>query len=131
MRDLGGETFQLVQAMLRRRLLPFITEELPSVEKMVLARSEPWARMDPKAEGWTLEGVAEPGSVGSLRSMHLRFPPNEPAVNRYAKSGFAPHTDHNFALTVSFFCLTKLRRHSLTKLRRHNLTKLRRHSLIT
>ena len=81
--ELDAETQRTFEQVLRGRLLPLISRELPAVVDMIWARSMKAQRTVPLAE------------------CPLIFSAQEPAINRYAAGGrFEPHVD-KLALTIN------------------------------
>ena len=80
--ELAQATFETI---LRERLLPFISAELPAVEAAIRARSQ----------------VSEASRSKPLCGLDFKYSDNEPAINRYSEGGqFDAHTD-NHALTIN------------------------------
>lgn len=68
--DLGAEAQELSATLLRDRMLPFLEQQLPQVAHDLFGRSS------------------------ELNTLHFRFSPDEPAINRYTTGGgFRVHTD--------------------------------------
>ena len=94
---LSSETNALFEEVLRERLLPLLSQQLPALEAYAWARSERVCR-DKRPPSPPPERPREPTSLGRLP---LRFALQEPAINRYAEGGsFAPHRDQQ-ALTLN------------------------------
>ena len=87
--DLSQDTQNLFNEVLHQRLLPFVSKELPLVEKMI------WDQL-PRHLG------DKPCCAShELSEQPFRFSAEEPAINRYGVGGdFKPHTD-KFALTLN------------------------------
>ena len=84
---------ELFDQVLRTRLLPLISRELPELEDYIWLRSE----NGPNSSS-TLRKRTPPTKLNLLP---YRFSEDEPAVNRYAAGGsFHQHADHE-ALTVN------------------------------
>ena len=87
--DLSQDTQNLFNEVLHQRLLPFVSKELPLVEKMI------WDRL-PRHLRDKLRCASH-----ELSEQPFRFSAEEPAINRYGVGGeFKPHTD-KFALTLN------------------------------
>ena len=85
--ELSSSTRRIFEAVLRERLLPVVSAQLPRVEQFIRSQSH----VAP-------EGV---GDCRKLCELPFRFSSHEPAINRYsAGCHFPPHTD-NLALTVN------------------------------
>ena len=86
--DLSAETQAMFDVLLRERLLPYITQHLPTIEDAL----------------WTVSSMGTTTNNSDekvLANKQLIFSSEEPAINRYATGGsFLPHTD-NFALTLN------------------------------
>ena len=84
--DLSQDTQNLFNEVLHQRLLPFVSKELPLVEKMI------WDQL--QVPRYQLR-------CHELSEQPFRFSSEEPAINRYGVGGdFKPHTD-KFALTLN------------------------------
>ena len=86
--ELSSSTRLTFEAILRARLLPFVSTQLPHVESFIWRKSH----VDPKVFG---------DCSRNLSDLAFRFSSHEPAINRYSVGcHFPPHTD-NLALTVN------------------------------
>ena len=95
--QLSEETVALFNVILRERLLPFVSKELPAVEDMVYL----WSDVAASKKGSKLDPIEPRSEDAPLASLPLRYAPEEPAINRYTEGGyFAPHTDQQ-ALTLN------------------------------
>ena len=95
--QLSEETVALFDVILRERLLPFISKELPAVADMVYT----WSEAAATKKGSKLDPIEPRCEEATLASLPLRYAPEEPAINRYTEGGyFAPHTDQQ-ALTLN------------------------------
>ena len=83
---LSQSTAGLVEEILRERLLPFISKEMPTVEDYLWARSDA-ACAEP---GCNLAPPAPREKNTELGSLPYRFAPQEPAINRYTDGGEFP-----------------------------------------
>lgn len=82
----------LFDKILRERLLPLISRELPKLEDYMWSRS---------ADGPNTSTPLNKRTATKLSSLPFRYAPQEPAINRYAKGGaFDQHTDQE-ALTLN------------------------------
>jgi hypothetical protein len=94
--QLSDATGALVEEVLRERLLPFISREMPGVEDYLWAQSVaacavPGCQLAPPApRGGTQLGV-----------LPYRFAPQEPAINRYTAGGLFPVHSDGQALTLN------------------------------
>eukprot|EP01047_Picozoa_sp_COSAG01_P025639 COSAG01_NODE_1627_length_9684_cov_16.787063_4_plen_213_part_00 len=84
--QLSSSSAALVEAVLRERLLPFISRELPGVEDYIWACSqglpvEPDSNLAPLLTRRRDTGTA-------LASLPYRFSPEEPAINRYMPKNY-------------------------------------------
>jgi hypothetical protein len=94
--SLSASTALLFNRVLRERLLPFVSAELPAVETYMWTRSAGSRNDDPGLQMAPTHAPSTP-----LHSLPYRFTPNEPAINRYSDgAGFAAHTDQQ-ALTLN------------------------------
>lgn len=93
---LSPSTAALFEDLLRDRLLPLISAEMPTVADYL------WARSDVSVCGNDFMAPTEPRSPEvSLKVLPYRFASEEPAINRYTEGGeFGPHTDQQ-AITLN------------------------------
>ena len=88
----------LFDKVLRERLLPFVSAELPAVEDHL------WVRSTREAvhAGQNLFAPTQARATGTpLGELSCRFTPKEPAINRYSDGAeFAEHTDQQ-GLTIN------------------------------
>jgi hypothetical protein len=95
--QLSPSTIALFEKVLRERLLPLVTAELPAVEDYI------WACSTRPESDLTLGMTpTQPRSARiPLGLLPYRFTPNEPAINRYSDGAeFGAHTDQQ-ALTLN------------------------------
>lgn len=97
--ELSDPVRELFDQMLRERLLPLISRELPTIEDYVWVRSrDVWEN----AERRDLPSPLEPRVLGrGLGSLAYRFSQLEPAINRYSAGGDFPTHIDGHALTVN------------------------------
>ena len=96
---LNGATAELVEDILRGRLLPFIATELPTVEDYRYLWDCSISACD--APGCNLQPPAQRHPDTDLGGLPYRFAPQEPAINRYTAGGeFPVHCDEQ-ALTLN------------------------------
>lgn len=93
---LSPSTATLFEDLLRDRLLPLISAEMPSVADYV------WAQSDVSVCGNDFLAPTEPRSPEvPLKVLPYRFAAGEPAINRYSEGGeFGPHSDQQ-AITLN------------------------------
>ena len=88
--ELSPKTQALFDTVLRERLLPFVTKELPRVAEAI----------------WAKSGLTPPAGA-TLSAQRFKFASQEPAINRYRVGGrFSQHSDHE-ALTLNVLLAEK------------------------
>eukprot|EP01051_Picozoa_sp_SAG22_P003860 SAG22_NODE_195_length_15606_cov_21.340878_3_plen_359_part_00 len=95
---LSPATTHLFQSVLRERLLPLLSTELPAVEEMMWRCSTVAG-----PTGLTFDGRSIPQRTPGvpLAELEYRYSSQEPAINRYTTGNFfQPHADHQ-ALTLN------------------------------
>lgn len=90
--EMSDHAQSILDRTLREKLLPFVKEHLPGVERSF------WEKSKVQNDAY--------GPDASITTVPLRFSDMEPAINRYAVGGtFAPHSD-KLALTLNVLLST-------------------------